>query len=380
MTGRTARTTARTEGLTAGRTVPTTEEAAMGLFPDLKDDLLERDAGLDKAFHDAKETPSGQALGSEPVVVVALNQQEPHFFTGQLELEVHYSASLLKATAMWAAHELLRAANELVDSFDARPPPADVITMLRDTFDPLIDAQRVAQLRGVDMGNTLLPRWDDVFDVRADSFVEFTPAFSDKLSDAIANGSNTSAGTVIHGLGFGYLTKAAASAGFFDDSATGSPETADGMWLCGDFANGFTPRRIPCVNDTGPVAQATSARQMARLFTFLGGRSLAGAQNTPLVDGDSDEAMLDLLRQAVLNRHSMLDQDTTVNFDMVFSKVGQGPLNTGAVVCSEAAIIDERSTGRRFVAVFQNRVGTTSAQLKPVSQLVDTTLVNFLFP
>lgn len=148
------------------------------------------------------------------------------------------------------------------------------------------------------------------------------------------------------------------------------------MWLCGDYANGFPPQRIPCVNDT-PTAQGTSVRQMARLFTFLAG-------DAPLVDGPSDDAMVDLLTKAVQRGHTFLDRDPTVQFSMLQSKIGFGSVHTGTpsqqAVASEAAIVRENSTGSRFVLVFQNRPFANNASIKPVSQVFDAAIAAFLFP
>jgi hypothetical protein len=365
-------------------------EPCMGLFPDAKPELIDPDPDLQQAF-DAAIATFGHGLEKTPIVLVSLEDVEPHDFAGQLVEEVHYSASLLKATAMWAAFELRRAANELIPT--AHPAPADTLALLRDTFDREINDNRVAQLAGKNLEGFLLPRWDKVFQVQPDATVNFTPDFFGKLFDAIVDGSNSAAGTVVHGLGFGYLTKAAATAEFFDDGAVDTPQTADGMWLCGDFGHGFPPQRIPCVNDT-PVAQATSAFQMARLFTFLAaGPGAAGAPgvdpgrapdpgNTPLVDAASDEAMLKLLFNAVdvPRLHLFLNRDTSVQFVTFQSKIGLGPVNSGTKVASEAAIIKEASAGRRFVAVFQNRAFVNDSSIVPVSQVIDATIANFLFP
>jgi hypothetical protein len=132
------------------------------------------------------------------------------------------------------------------------------------------------------------------------------------------------------------------------------------------------PQRIPCMNDT-PTAQATSARKMAQLFTFL-------ASNSPLVDAASDGAMVNLLTQAVVHLHLFLNRDTSVQFVTLQSKIGLGPLNSGARVASEAAIIQEQSTKRRFVVVFQNQLFTGDPSIFPVSRVVDAAIASFLYP
>lgn len=345
----------------------------MAIFPDLKSDLLGPDAALQQALDDALAA-APQGLSGVPLGIVALNDSAPHGFAGHLESEIHFSASLLKATSMWASFELLRAANELVA--EKQPQPADVIPLLHSEFDDIINDVRVTQLTGIDLTGFILPRWDKIFAVQADSTVTFSTNFQTNLTSSIADGDDVATGVVVHGVGFGYLTEGAATAGFFDETATGTPETADGMWLCGDYANGFPPQRIPCVNDT-PTAQGTSVRQMARLFTFLAG-------DAPLVDGPSDDAMVDLLTKAVQRGHTFLDRDPTVQFSMLQSKIGFGSVHTGTpsqqAVASEAAIVRENSTGSRFVLVFQNRPFANNASIKPVSQVFDAAIAAFLFP
>ena len=338
-------------------------------FPDPKPDLLAPDPDLQHAL-DSAVARSPEAAAT-PIAIVANNDSAPHGFAGRFEREVHYSASLLKVAAMYTAFELREAANELLLS--SQPAPADVFPTLHDAFDHVIRDNRVKQLVGVNLTGFLLPRWERIFTVDpATSTVNFSRGFFADLFDAIAEGSNVAAGEVVHGLGFGYLTKAVAEAGLFDPDSAAHPKTADGMWLCGDFGHGFPPQRIPCVNDT-PVAQATSVRQMARVFTFLAG-------NAPLVDGVSDGAMVNLLSQAVLRLHLFLNRDTTVQFVTLQSKIGLGPLNNGATVASEAAIIQENSTQLPFVVVFQNHKFVGDPSIRPVSRLVDDTIAAFLFP
>lgn len=339
----------------------------MSPFPDPKPDLLAPDSDLQQALDNAIAN-SPQPSPAAPIAIVAINDLAPHGFAGRLEAEVHYSASLLKVAAMYAAYELRKAANELLGA--TQPDPTNVFPTLR-TLDDVIFDNRLPQLQNV-ARNFLVPRWEQVFAIQpGTSIVNFSAPFFGNLFDAIADGNNAAAGNVVHGIGFSYLTRALADAGFFDPATTAQPSTADGMWLCGDFGFGFPPQRIPCVNDT-PVAQATSVRQMARLFTFL-------ASNSTLVDGASDGAMINMLKKAAINRHLFLNRDPSVQFVTTQSKIGAGPVNGGFDVASEAAVIHENSTGRTFVVVFQNQRFVNDASLKPISQIVDATIAEFLF-
>jgi hypothetical protein len=341
-------------------------------FPDPKGDPISPNADLQQALDNALDR-SAQRPTSAPIVVVAINENgAPHGFAAQLEAEVHYSASLLKVAAMYAAFELRKAANEMLA--DVQPAAADVFPTFRSQFDPIIRDNRVPQLASL-ADNFLLPKYEQVFAFDpATSKVNFTPNFFGALFSAIAEGDNVSAGTCIHGLGFGYITKALAEADFLNAESTNDQIAGNNIWLCGDFGSGFPPQRIACVNDT-PVAQATSARQMARLFTLLFDKQLIG-------DGVSDDAMLNLLQQALLppRLHFFLNRDTSVQFVTLHSKIGLGPLNSGPQVASEAAILKENTTGRSFVAVFQNQRFVNDASILPISRIVDDTLASFLFP
>ncbi|TGV96554.1 serine hydrolase, partial [Mesorhizobium sp. M2E.F.Ca.ET.154.01.1.1] len=195
--------------------------------------------------------------------------------------------------------------------------------------------------------------------------VNFSQAFWDDLFSAIADGNNAAAGRCIQRLGFGYITTAASEANFFD------ADTNLGMWLCGDFGLGYPPQRISCSND-GPTAQGATAYQMAKLFTLL--------LDAQLVDPASDAAMLNLLQQAVVRLHLFLNRDTTVQYVTTHSKIGLGPVNAGFAVASEALIIQENTTQRQFVVVFQNQPFATDPSVFPVARVVDATIASYLFP
>lgn len=339
----------------------------MRLFPHPKPNVLIADAGLQHAF-DAAVAEVGQAVRHTPIVIVALNETAPHGVAGQLGAEVHYSASLLKVIAMYTAFELRKAASELLVA--ASPRPSDVFATLRASFDPIIEQNRVIQLDGVNLDGFLLPRWEEIFQVDpSTSNINFSKPFFGNISMMIGRGSNAAAGSVVQGVGFGYLTKATADAGFFEPAKASQPATADGLWLCGDFGRGFPPQRIPCVNNT-PVAEAASALQMARLFTLM-------ASNT-LVDGPSDSAMIKLLSKGVARRHFFLNLETSVQFVTLQARIGLGRLNSGEMVASEAAIVRENTTGRRFIIVFQNKHFVNDASIRPLSAIVDATIASYL--
>ena len=224
-------------------------------FPDQEPDPFVPDSALQRAFDDAM-SHSPNPPTNVPIAIVAIDASgPPHGFAGQLVADMHFSASLLKVAFLYAAHALRKAANDLLA--DLKPASsAEAMQALKDNFDDTIKNNLLSQAAHADPA-TVLPRYDRLFSYDPATFtVNFGAAFQGALFDAIADGNNTAAGTCVHGVGLGYLTTAPATAGFFDSGAS------SGIWLGGDFKNGFTPQRIPSLND-GPVAQATTVREMA---------------------------------------------------------------------------------------------------------------------
>lgn len=330
-------------------------------FPDAKNDPIVHSDELQVALDTAiASTPH---LSSDvPIVIVDLNPDGSRGYAGRLEFEECYSASLLKVAAMYAAFELRKACNELF----AGNPPVDAFQALRDNFDDVIRANRLSLLFGL-ADQHLLPKYNQVFTYDpATNIVNFSQTFWNDLKAAIAKSDNAAAGRCVQRLGFGYITTAASEANFFD------ADSNRGIWLCGDFGLGFPPQRIPCTNDT-PTAQGTSGYQTAKLFTLL--------SDSVLVDPVSDAAMRDLLQQAVINLHLLLNRDTSVGYVTLRSKIGLGPVNTGAgTVASEALIVQENSTSRQFVVFFQNQRWAGDASVFPVARAVDTAIAAYLFP
>ncbi|MGV9673066.1 hypothetical protein ACWDPV_21135 [Gordonia sp. NPDC003504] len=329
-------------------------------FPDAKTDPLVHDSALQQALDTAMATTLNPPTAA-PVAIVDLNPDGTRGYAGRLEFIECYSASMLKVVAMYGAFELRKASNDLL----AATAPADAFQLLHDGFDDVIRTNRLPRLAGL-ADLHLLPKYDQVFDHDPSSnTVNFSQTFWNDLFSAIALGDNASAGRCIQRLGFGYVTGAASEANFFD------ADTDLGLWLCGDFGIGYPPQRIPCSND-GPTAQGASAYQMAKLCTLLA--------DSELVDPGSDAAMLDLLQRAVINLHLFLNRDTTVEYVTLHSKIGLGPVNAGFSVASEALIVQENSTGRRFVVVFQNQRFVNDPSVFPVARMVDATIAGFLFP
>lgn len=331
-------------------------------FPDAKNDPLVFDPSLQQALEAAMASTPNPPNGA-PIVIVSINPDGSRGYGGRLEYDECYSASLLKVAAMYAAFELRKACNDQLAATGV--PSAGAFPLFHSNFDEVIRTNRLPRLASLSDLH-LLPKYDQIFTYDpSTNLVNFSQAFWNDLFGAIANGDNASAGRCIQRLGFGYITTAASEANFFD------ADTDRGIWLCGDFGFGFPPQRIPCTNDT-PTAQGTTAYQMAKLFTLL--------LDNQLVDPSSDAAMLGLLQQAAINLHLFLNRDTTVQYVTTHTKIGLGPVNGGFTVASEALIVQENSTARQFVVVFQNQPRVNDASVFPVSRVVDAAIASFLFP
>jgi hypothetical protein len=130
-------------------------------FPDPVIDPLAQDSDLQAAL-DAAIAASVPPLSAVPFTIVALNDPgaTPHGFAGQRGSEMHYSASILKVAAMYAAFELRKAANDLLRQRNVAQ--AHVFATLQAEFDPVILANLVPQLNGVNP-QTFLPKYNEVF-------------------------------------------------------------------------------------------------------------------------------------------------------------------------------------------------------------------------
>ena len=328
-------------------------------FPDPLADPLVHDDDLQAAFDAAiASTP----LPAVPFTLVALNGpgQGPHAMAGQLGLEMHYSASVLKLKMMFAAFALRQAANAFL--LETQPAAGDVFAALRAEFtQPILD-NLVPVLGSMDQ-RFLLPTYEKIFAVITSPAVgvNFSPGFFGHMHDAISLSKNEGAGACVQALGYGYLTGAATAAEFFD------PSTDKGLWLCGDFSQGFPKETVATENDQ-QVAQAMTTDMMARLVTHVFDRAL--------VDPDSSDAMQGLMAAAKAAGQFFISRTTGLHFATLLTKIGVGPLKTGRSVASEASVLQHVRTGRHFLAVWQNQNFVNDASLVPVARVIDQAIEN----
>jgi hypothetical protein len=168
-----------------------------------------------------------------------------------------------------------------------------------------------------------------------------------------------------------------AEAGFLDPASLESPATADGVWLGGDFGFGYPAQRVPSVND-GAVAQAASARQMARLMALLQGDELVLKSQGEGSHHRANKHLRQLLEGAVAEGHHLLAKGTGVSgYRTKQSAMGYGALKSGTLVASEALLVEDNAA-RPFVVVFQNvPYDETPASLAPTARIVEQTIAAF---
>ena len=249
-----------------------------------------------------------------------------HFYAGIHDDEMHFSASLLKVAAMFAAYSLRAEARALASAGGSFANDTAFFTALDQQFKST-DAVQAIQNAGVG----LKPRYKDVLTVTGFGAgplkAEFHPSFSvplevdhplfveyervhkreedlghitDEQENAvtlaelnkvshlykmIVPSNNASAAECIRRLGYAYINVKLMKAGLY----ALTPPPPKGIWLAADFAGG-TRVEIDSVND-GKSAQATTSREMAKFFSQIGLSQL-------IVDSDSSRDMKALLREA----------------------------------------------------------------------------------
>jgi hypothetical protein len=336
----------------------------------------------------AAGTPNVDRLALMVVALTGFEGTNNHPWAGLRIDEEHYSASLLKIAAMYAAFDLRSSADQLATDNSLTTFP-EIEAALKSTFDPEIATHTPSQitnstsLRPED--KTRKPAYNQVLQLGAgpEFVVDFTQKQLNAFEDMIVQQHNPGATTTIHGLGYPLLNGKLADDGFFNGST--------GVWLAGDYAGGvasattWPPARIDSKND-GLVAQATTAVHLARLLTLL--------FDTPprLVGPLSGAAMQDLMRRAgKWFHHGGTIPPTLIwpldgRFIATHSKVGLGPLKIGGKsTFSEGLVVRDTQENRDFVVVWQNVHDTLGPNdtpfrrtFEPVATLIEAALSAFV--
>jgi hypothetical protein len=312
--------------------------------------------------------------------------------------ENHYTASLAKLCAMYAAFELRETMRAIAAELGANATPTNFIAQAQTYLNPLILAKAgpiLAQAtldphsKAAVSASNKVPSYDTMFTVTAAGSgvaVNFSPGYLGNLQQMISVSSDPDSEACIHGVGYGYLIGALASAGFFDTT------TKTGLWLCGDYSffQHWGALTIDTVNDAKASAVATVS-QLVKFLTLLflsGGLLYTGSvkdapdasnpQGTAM--GRARAGMLALFQSA---GSWLTDASFAPSFPLTFSvvgaKVGRGPLKQGSEVFSEAEILQHKATGRRFATAWQNFVKGSDG-FDPIAHVLQNTIEAFLAP
>jgi len=227
------------------------------------------------------------------ISMIALTDNGTHKYAGKFDEEMHFSASLVKVAAMYAAHELLAAARRLARR-KGFANPAAFIAALSSEFDPQIAAKVLPVIKNTVIDPALmlhLPRYSAIFAVTVAGTadvpaVEFSATFADDLLSMIGHGTNEGAARVVRKLSYDYINAALMAGGFFDPATSSTPQ--NGIWLAADYLgdknkpafndNTHIPYvRIDCINDCFTkngvtdctVGQISTTRRMANLFALI---------------------------------------------------------------------------------------------------------------
>jgi hypothetical protein len=226
------------------------------------------------------------------------NAGQSNFYAGKFDNKMYFSASLVKAAALYAAAELLAEAK----AFLQHHPTANSTTFFAN-FDNQLKTEIIstpADQRIRDAGVGLQP---STTTIRSPSTITifkkwsgspsiaFTGEFNTSLTKMIVQSSDPDAAICIRALGYGYINAALIRNGFFKSS------TSNGIWLAGTYG-GDTYVRIPCENDHDD-AQVITTQQMCRLFSMIRLNQLP--QNDPEGNG---------LMQSLLNEPKTGPDDT----------------------------------------------------------------------
>jgi hypothetical protein len=322
-----------------------------GDIPDKTITIIPFQKYLDKVSDEVKNVDHG--LGPDfgqkthvPISIFLRSKGSIHTYGGIFDEEHHFSGSLIKVAAMFAAFKLRREALLLAEKvkngtlvLSTPPNQAKFFNKLDEQFDPNGAVPGIASRNDINKR----PKYAEILSVTgfpnlASINVEFTPGFKNHIRQMIVPSNNCSAGECIVTLSFPYINVKLMEDGFFDGPTWNTP-APKGIWLCGDYIDDSCSEitkakkqqyiRITTVNDCDEdthfcgSAQNTSSKEMARLFLKI--------LLEELVDPDSSRDMRVLLEDGQkpgAPHTSYITRLSTINllFDIDAVKVGFGPI------------------------------------------------------
>jgi hypothetical protein len=363
----------------------TPEEPA---FPDRYDEALTDNMALQEALDKARSgLPAAQAAKLDSVAISIVDVGSgafPHGAAGHHDSEEYFSGSLVKMAAVFAAFELRAAARNVASKGQFPTVPA-FFENLRSEFNSQIKGSLpLPILRAAGITDVhVMPTYEKVLSASSGAdgslTVNFEPTFATNVSRIVQDqGQNVAVHDCIHHLGYGYMNCALEAGGFFHAGSS------TGIWLAGDYSGGkdWPYVRIPCINDVD-TASGTTTAQLAKLFTLLVDDKLFVERDQ--FGGRVRSGSGDMLNIMPVGSQSWFQMDkptdiwpTTGPLKVLQAKVGEGPLKTGAMVFSEAAIVrfQDASHNAEFVIVWQNV--KDASDLQSVASMIEKTIRGYL--
>lgn len=356
-------------------------------FPMSYPDLLIEDERLKTSL----ATAIAEARGEHPTLklenlvisIVDVSYTEPLTFkhAGFRFLENHYTASLVKVAVLYAAFELRKSVNQIVEKAAGGgvTSPSVLFQNIRSEYDQWITGKFREILSKLEITLTpkieaviTPPKYEEIFNISTISSGGLTTLFKEEfdknLHKMIIDGDNNAAARCIEALGYSWINGTLNAGRFFLPE-----EIKSGIWVGGSFTGSIEPIRIQTKND-GPAAQVAQTYMLANLYAHM-------VQGTLVDDGSSAEMLQMLQASASIGKFpSLLDYKRrdlpSRTYSVTHSKIGLGPLKTGAMVGSDGAIVEYKlsdGTPRKFIVIFQNYLYEKDT-LEPIGYIVDRTL------
>jgi len=174
---------------------------------------------------------------------------------------MHYSGSLVKVAAVYAALDLRAAARVHAKTNPDFPTSDKFFTSFDGTIDTSAAIQRLKTF-----GKGLRPALKQIFvyDASGANKIEFKDSFKTALTEIFHNEDAT---IVVDALGYSFINVSLMKANYFD------ADSLVGIWLAGDYSKELSLKsvRVPSVNDTVPggSAQNITTKEMSRMFYML---------------------------------------------------------------------------------------------------------------
>lgn len=304
--------------------------------------------------------------------------------------KMHYSASLVKVAALYAAFDLRCTARQYAkdNNFSDKNSFLTSLTAAIDT------SATINRLK--DFGKGLKPNLKEIFvgfKATGSNKVEFTTNFQKDLENI---GENVNAGRIIRALGYSYINVSMIRGNFF------APDTLNGIWLAGDYSGESILKsvRIPVENDTvaGGSGQAITTKEMSRMF-YLIHTGLGFSHVTDAVERTASNQEMHAILQTegswFFGPNDTVQITVTPNFSKDCAKVGLGNLGTiatpGPSVVSEGAVMkwnsitavtdfntkNQRKLTGDFALCWQNMY-RPNVHFNALVRIFNTSILNFL--